>query len=96
MDRMINNIWLVDKLVCTLKTYRTCNSIVCFSKYEFNNKLLSSVTLLKVIWTQPFVCVCVCVWERERERERENLNLWSSLYDDCSLSLAKDTNWFFM
>ena len=28
-----------------LKTYRTCNSVVEFLKYEFNNKLLSGVTL---------------------------------------------------
>ena len=32
-----------------LRTYRTCNSTVGFSKYEFNNKLLSGVTLLRVI-----------------------------------------------
>ena len=31
-----------------LRTFRTCNSIVEFLKYEFNNKLLSGVTLLKV------------------------------------------------
>ena len=31
-----------------LKIYKTYNSTVGFSKYEFNNKLLNSVTLLKV------------------------------------------------
>ena len=31
------------------KTYRTCNATVRFSKYEFNNKLLGGVTLLRVI-----------------------------------------------
>ena len=31
-----------------LRTYRTCNSTVGFSKYEFYNKLLDSVTLLRV------------------------------------------------
>ena len=40
-----------------LKTYRTCNSTVGFSKYEFYNKLLSGVILLwvtlGVTWTQP-------------------------------------------
>ena len=40
-----------------LKIYRTCNPTVRFSKYEFNNKLLDSVTLLKVTpiitWTHP-------------------------------------------
>ena len=44
MDRMINYI----RLACILRTYRTCNSTVRFSKYEFNNKLLDNVTLLKV------------------------------------------------
>ena len=28
---------------------RTCNSMIRFSKYEFYNKLLDDVTLLKVI-----------------------------------------------
>ena len=40
-----------------LRTYRTCNSMVGFSKYELNNKLLGGVILFKVIlnvtWTQP-------------------------------------------
>ena len=31
-----------------LTTYRTYNFIVGFSKYEFYNKLLSGVTLLRV------------------------------------------------
>ena len=31
-----------------LKTYRTCNSNIEFSKYEFYNELLGNVTLLKV------------------------------------------------
>ena len=31
-----------------LKTYRSWNSTVRFSKYEFYNKLLGGVTLLKV------------------------------------------------
>ena len=31
-----------------LKTYRTSNSTVDFSKYEFNNKLLGSVTFFRV------------------------------------------------
>ena len=44
MDRMVNNI----QLTWILKTYRTCNSTVGFSKYEFYNKLLGSVTLFRV------------------------------------------------
>ena len=31
-----------------LKTYKTCNSMVRFSKYEFYNKLLGNVTLLRI------------------------------------------------
>ena len=31
-----------------LRTYKTCNSTVEFSKYEFYNKLLGGVTLLRV------------------------------------------------
>ena len=72
MDRMVNYIKLAWKMACILKTYRTCNSMVGFSKYEFNNKLLCGVILLKVTsgvtWTQPiYMCVCVCCWE-EKEK----------------------------
>ena len=53
IDQMINNIQLAYKL----KTYKTCNPMVRFSKYEFNNKLFSGVILLQVILgvtlTQP-------------------------------------------
>ena len=49
MDRMVNYIRLACKLACMLKTYRTCNSTVGFSKYEFNNKLSDGVILLIVI-----------------------------------------------
>ena len=48
-----------------LRTYRTCNPTVRFSKYEFNNKLSGSVTLLRitscVTWTQS-VCMYVCMY----------------------------------
>ena len=46
---MVNNIQLAWKLTYILRTYRTCNSTVGFSKYEFYNKLFGSVTLFKVI-----------------------------------------------
>ena len=36
------------KLAYMLRTYRTCNLTVGFSKYEFNNKLLGGVTLFRV------------------------------------------------
>ena len=48
MDQMVNYIRLAWKLACMLKTYRICNPIVDFLKYEFNNKLLGSITLLRV------------------------------------------------
>ena len=45
------------ELAWMLRTYRTCNSMGGFSKYEFYNKLLGSVTLLRVTlsvtWIQP-------------------------------------------
>ena len=48
MDEMVNNIRLAWKLVCMLKTYRTCNPTVGFTKYEFNNKFLGCVTFFRV------------------------------------------------
>ena len=45
---MINNIQLTWKLAWMLKTYRSWNSTVRFSKYEFYNKLLGGQTLLRV------------------------------------------------
>ena len=48
MDQMINNIQLTWKLACMLRTYKTCDPMVRFSKCEFNNKLLGGVTLLRV------------------------------------------------
>ena len=36
------------QLACILKTYRTCNPTIRFSKYEFNNKLLGGVTFFRV------------------------------------------------
>ena len=49
MDQVVNNIQLTWKLTLLLRTYRTSNSTVGFLKYEFYNKLLSSVILLRVI-----------------------------------------------
>ena len=51
-------------MACMLRTYKTNNSMVGFSKYEFNNKLLGGITLLKVIssvtWTQPiYMPLCI-------------------------------------
>ena len=56
-DKMVNNIQLTWKLVKMLRTYRICNWTVRISKYEFYNKLLGGVILLRVTpgitWTQP-------------------------------------------
>ena len=53
MDPIVDNIWLTWNLTCMLKTYRTYNPMVGFSKYKFNNKLLDGVTLLKVLKVTP-------------------------------------------
>ena len=57
MNQIVNNIQLTWKLAWLLRTYKTCNSSVRFSKYEFYNKLLGGVTSLWiipcVIRTQP-------------------------------------------
>ena len=45
---MVNYIRLVCKLARMLKTYKICNPTVGFSKYEFDNKLLVSVTFFRV------------------------------------------------
>ena len=58
-DPMVNYTQLTWKLACMLRTYRTCNPTVGFSKYEFNNKLLVDVTFSRVTssltWTQPYI-----------------------------------------
>ena len=67
MDWIVNNIQLIWKLAWMLRTYRTCNSTIKFSKYEFYNKLLGGVTLLKVT---PYV-----TWTKPHKNFR-NKNLW--------------------
>ena len=46
-----------------LRIFRTCNSKMGFSKYEFYNKLLGSVTLFRVIlgvtWTQIYIYIYI-------------------------------------
>ena len=44
MNQIVNNI----QLAWLLRTYKTCNSTVKFSKYEFYNKLLGGITFLRV------------------------------------------------
>ena len=61
MNYKENNIRLAWKLVCMLSTYKTCNSTMRFLKYEFNNKLLNGITLLRVTpgvtWTQLYIYI---------------------------------------
>ena len=56
---MVNYIRLAWKLACMLRTYRKCNPMVGFSKYEFNNKLLCDVIFFRVTpnvtETQPYI-----------------------------------------
>ena len=59
MDWIVNNNQLTWKLVWMLKTYKTCNLTVRFSKYEFYNKLLGGVTLLRVT---PIHQLITCYW----------------------------------
>ena len=46
---MVNHIRLAWQLACILRTYKTCNAMVKFTKYEFNKKLMSNVTLFRII-----------------------------------------------
>ena len=48
MDQIVYAIQITWKLAWILRSYWTCNSIVGFSKYEFYNKLLGGITLLRV------------------------------------------------
>ena len=56
---MVNYIWLAWKLACMLRTNRTCNPTIGFSKYVFNNNFLGGVTFFRitssVTWTQPYI-----------------------------------------
>ena len=56
---MVNYIQLAWKLACMLRSHRTCNPMVGFSKYEFNDKLLGGVTFFRVTWgvtwTQSYI-----------------------------------------
>ena len=48
MDQIVIYILLAWNLECKLRTNRKCNLPVGFSKYKFNKKLLSGVTLNNV------------------------------------------------
>ena len=42
-------------------TYKTCNLTMRFSKYEFNNKLLGGVTLLRVTPSVTWTQLCIYI-----------------------------------
>ena len=60
------------KIGSMLRTYRTCDPIVGFSKYEFNNKLLVGVTFFKVTsavtWTQPYISKFIVNFDKSTVR----------------------------
>ena len=70
MDYMVKNSQLTWKLAWILRIYRTYNSMVGFSKYEFYNKLLCGVILLRVIpgvtWIQPLLLLLLLLLVRLR------------------------------
>ena len=95
MDRMINYIRLVLEFTCMLRTYRTYNSTVKFSKYEFNNKLLDYVTLFRVCYIRcnlnstPYIYI-----ERERERMILYYPTWIKSYNKNKMILKNNKKWY--
>ena len=81
MDQMINYMQLAWKLEYMLRIYRTCDSMVWFSKYEFNNKLLDGATLLRVTVVTPTVTHI-----RKRHEETGTTEAVTSALMRCSLS----------
>ena len=64
MYQMVNNIQLTWKFAWLLRTYRICNSLVEFSKFEFYNKLLGGIILFKVTldpYPLHFISTYTCV-----------------------------------
>ena len=45
IDQIVNYFWLA----WMLRPYRTCNLMVGFLKYKFNNKLLDGITFFRVM-----------------------------------------------
>ena len=58
MDQIINNIWLTRNLVYALKTYKTCNSTIKFSKYVVMLKfVVKFIAKLCLSWNlHPIIC----------------------------------------
>ena len=62
------------QLACMLRTYRICNSTVGFSKYEFNNKLLHGITLLRVT-----TLVCKYIWSLFLENKDDHKFIYEQI-----------------
>ena len=56
-DQMVIYTQLAWKLACLLRTDRTCNLTIVFSKYEFNNKLLDGVIFFSVTSGVTWTCI---------------------------------------
>ena len=56
-DQMVIYTRLAWKLACLLRTDRTCNPTIVFSKYEFNNKLLDGVIFFSVTSGVTWTCI---------------------------------------
>ena len=65
MDQMVNNIRLTWKLACMVRTYKTYDPTVRFLKYEFNNKLLGNVTLLRVT---PYITWTLYITKKKKSK----------------------------
>ena len=90
---MVNYIWLAWKLTCMLRTYKTCNSTIGFSKYGSNNKLLDDVTLLRVTigvtWTQPYIYILASDSEHALTRMLRGFSIfWVKI--NCKDSICND------
>ena len=91
--QMVNYIQLAMKLAYMLRTYRTCNSMIKFSKYEFNNKLLSRVTFFSVTsgitWTNPIFLnsMWILIIQLVSNFTNTNMSLYSSNPNNQDLNM---------
>ena len=75
-----------------LRTYRTCNSTMRFSKYEFYNKLLGGISLLRItlsmIWTQPIYIYIYILFKKKSCTQFTKLSLLKGLREIMINSLT--------
>ena len=62
--------------------------MIGFSKYEFNNKLLGGVTLLRVIsgvtWTQPYLYIYIYIYMKKIKKIASNASNACQLWIICN------------